>query len=162
MAASLQSPITHVAGKRRMRSEEEPFFTLERLPVRTLLYRCLPHPASAALAVEPAEPAPPLSSELLSLVLPLRPASTRVYEYMLARPVLVVRSAMLPSEEALAQHGADGWRSADGDTLCLLSPMTLLQLIDVDRQAGLSQSFITDLFVRQELLLQQARPHQLS
>ena len=51
----------------------------------------------------------------------------------------------------LAEHGCDGWRwgTTDADArVVLLDPSALLRLVDDDKQSGLAQMTLTDMFTR--------------
>lgn len=121
----------------------------EKLPAKTLLYRCVaraaPAPGEPSVAAVP----PPEPGELLSLVPPEAAAvGARVCEYALLRHANVARCSEPPTADALCHGGCDGWLSVDGSHVMLLSPSALLRLTDDDKQAGRVQAFITDMFAR--------------
>ena len=127
-----------------------------------------PQPAEAA-SPQPASPTPaedaeptlpslevPEGCELL-LAPPPRgaPRGSRICEFSLLRAVKLARCAQAPSADALppplAEHGCDGWRwgTTDADArVVLLDPSALLRLVDDDKQSGLAQMTLTDMFTR--------------
>ena len=145
---------------------------VEKLPARTLVYAVLPktppQPAEAA-SPQPASPTPaedaeptlpslevPEGCELL-LAPPPRgaPRGSRICEFSLLRAVKLARCAQAPSADALppplAEHGCDGWRwgATDADArVVLLDANALLRLVDDDKQSGLAQMTLTDMFTR--------------
>ena len=145
---------------------------VEKLPARTLVYAVLPktppQPAEAA-SPQPASPTPaedaeptlpslevPEGCELL-LAPPPRgaPRGSRICEFSLLRAVKLARCTQAPSADALppplAEHGCDGWRwgTTDADArVVLLDPSALLRLVDDDKQSGLAQMTLTDMFTR--------------
>ena len=145
---------------------------VEKLPTRTLVYAVLPktqpQPAEAA-SPQPASPTPaedaeptlpslevPEGCELL-LAPPPRgaPRGSRICEFSLLRAVKLARCAQAPSADALppplAEHGCDGWRwgTTDADArVVLLDANALLRLVDDDKQSGLAQMTLTDMFTR--------------
>ena len=145
---------------------------VEKLPARTLVYAVLPkappQPAEAA-SPQPASPTPaedaeptlpslevPEGCELL-LAPPPRgaPRGSRICEFSLLRAVKLARCAQAPSADALppplAEHGCDGWRwgTTDADArVVLLDANALLRLVDDDKQSGLAQMTLTDMFTR--------------
>ena len=145
---------------------------VEKLPARTLVYAVLPktppQPAEAA-SPQPASPTPaedaeptlpslevPEGCELL-LAPPPRgaPRGSRICEFSLLRAVKLARCAQAPSADALppplAEHGCDGWRwgATDADVrVVLLDANALLRLVDDDKQSGLAQMTLTDMFTR--------------
>ena len=145
---------------------------VEKLPTRTLVYAVLPktppQPAEAA-SPQPASPTPaedaeptlpslevPEGCELL-LAPPPRgaPRGSRICEFSLLRAVKLARCTQAPSADALppplAEHGCDGWRwgTTDADArVVLLDPSALLRLVDDDKQSGLAQMTLTDMFTR--------------
>ena len=160
-------------GKKRTRQRDEgPTISVEKLPVRTLVYAVLPktppQPAEAA-SPQPASPTPaedaeptlpslevPEGCELL-LAPPPRgaPRGSRICEFSLLRAVKLARCAQAPSADALppplAEHGCDGWRwgATDADArVVLLDANALLRLVDDDKQSGLAQMTLTDMFTR--------------
>ena len=161
-------------GKRgkRGRRDDDANVVVEKLPARTLVYAVLPkkppQPAEAA-SPQPASPTPaedaeptlpslevPEGCELL-LAPPPRgaPRGSRICEFSLLRAVKLARCAQAPSADALppplAEHGCDGWRwgTTDADArVVLLDPSALLRLVDDDKQSGLAQMTLTDMFTR--------------
>ena len=145
---------------------------VEKLPARTLVYAVLPktppQPAEAAspqaASPTPAEDAEPTLPSLevpegceLLLAPPPRgaPRGSRICEFSLLRAVKLARCAQAPSADALppplAEHGCDGWRwgTTDADArVVLLDPSALLRLVDDDKQSGLAQMTLTDMFTR--------------
>ena len=145
---------------------------VEKLPARTLVYAVLPktppQPAEAA-SPQPASPTPaedaeptlpslevPEGCELL-LAPPPRgaPRGSRICEFSLLRAVKLARCTQAPSADALppplAEHGCDGWRwgTTDADArVVLLDANALLRLVDDDKQSGLAQMTLTDMFTR--------------
>ena len=145
---------------------------VEKLPARSLVYAVLPktppQPAEAA-SPQPASPTPaedaeptlpslevPEGCELL-LAPPPRgaPRGSRICEFSLLRAVKLARCAQAPSADALppplAEHGCDGWRwgATDADArVVLLDANALLRLVDDDKQSGLAQMTLTDMFTR--------------
>ena len=145
---------------------------VEKLPARTLVYAVLPktppQPTEAA-SPQPASPTPaedaeptlpslevPEGCELL-LAPPPRgaPRGSRICEFSLLRAVKLARCAQAPSADALppplAEHGCDGWRwgATDADArVVLLDANALLRLVDDDKQSGLAQMTLTDMFTR--------------
>ena len=127
-----------------------------------------PQPAEAA-SPQPASPTPaedaeptlpslevPEGCELL-LAPPPRgaPRGSRICEFSLLRAVKLARCAQAPSADALppplAEHGCDGWRwgTTDADArVVLLETNALLRLVDDDKQSGLAQMTLTDMFTR--------------
>ena len=127
-----------------------------------------PQPAEAA-SPQPASPTPaedaeptlpslevPEGCELL-LAPPPRgaPRGSRICEFSLLRAVKLARCAQAPSADALppplAEHGCDGWRwgTTDADArVVLLDANALLRLVDDDKQSGLAQMTLTDMFTR--------------
>ena len=161
-------------GKRgkRGRRDDDANVVVEKLPARTLVYAVLPktppQPAEAA-SPQPASPTPaedaeptlpslevPEGCELL-LAPPPRgaPRGSRICEFSLLRAVKLARCAQAPSADALppplAEHGCDGWRwgTTDADArVVLLETNALLRLVDDDKQSGLAQMTLTDMFTR--------------
>ena len=159
-------------GKRGRRDDDAQLVVVEKLPARTLVYAVLPkappQPAEAA-SPQPASPTPaedaeptlpslevPEGCELL-LAPPPRgaPRGSRICEFSLLRAVKLARCAQAPSADALppplAEHGCDGWRwgTTDADArVVLLDPNALLRLVDDDKQSGLAQMTLTDMFTR--------------
>ena len=145
---------------------------VEKLPARTLVYAVLPktppQPAEAAspqaASPTPAEDAEPTLPSLevpegceLLLAPPPRgaPRGSRICEFSLLRAVKLARCAQAPSADALppplAEHGCDGWRwgTTDADArVVLLDANALLRLVDDDKQSGLAQMTLTDMFTR--------------
>ena len=74
-------------------------------------------------------------------------AGLRVCEYLLNRPALIAPQP-LQGEEMLRQLGCDGWVAEGGAAVLLATPGELLRLVDDDKQAGLAQAFLTDMFTR--------------
>lgn len=141
-------PTATLLGKRRPQ-QQTPHMTLQtcRLPAKTPLYLC-----AARLPTTSEDKVPALSSsEAFSARVPSTRSGVRVLEYKLVHALQLVQSAVPPDEEQILQHGCAGWRSADGDTVRLLAPGDVLQLIDDDKQAGLAQAFLTDMFARASL-----------
>ena len=54
----------------------------------------------------------------------------------------------MPDEATLRAMGHDGWRSADGQRVRLIDPEPHLRLIDDDKQSGVAQALLTDMFTR--------------
>ena len=159
-------------GKRGRRDDDAQIVVVEKLPPRTLVYAVLPkappQPAEAA-SPQPASPTPaedaeptlpslevPEGCELL-LAPPPRgaPRGSRICEFSLLRAVKLARCAQAPSADALppplAEHGCDGWRwgTTDADArVVLLDANALLRLVDDDKQSGLAQMTLTDMFTR--------------
>ena len=159
-------------GKRGRRDDDAQLVVVEKLPARTLVYAVLPkappQPAEAA-SPPPASPTPaedaeptlpslevPEGCELL-LAPPPRgaPRGSRTCEFSLLRAVKLARCAQAPSADALppplAEHGCDGWRwgATDADVrVVLLDANALLRLVDDDKQSGLAQMTLTDMFTR--------------
>ena len=159
-------------GKRGRRDDDAQLVVVEKLPARTLVYAVLPktppQPAEAA-SPQPASPTPaedaeptlpslevPEGCELL-LAPPPRgaPRGSRICEFSLLRAVKLARCAQAPSADALppplAEHGCDGWRwgATDADArVVLLDANALLRLVDDDKQSGLAQMTLTDMFTR--------------
>ena len=159
-------------GKRGRRDDDAQLVVVEKLPARTLVYAVLPkappQPAEAA-SPQPASPTPaedaeptlpslevPEGCELL-LAPPPRgaPRGSRICEFSLLRAVKLARCAQAPSADALppplAEHGCDGWRwgATDADVrVVLLDANALLRLVDDDKQSGLAQMTLTDMFTR--------------
>ncbi len=146
-----------VLGKRRGGGVESgPPVRTERLPAKTLLYRSVARnsgPSSSldadggASCVLPALDA----SDVFALAVPSPSEGMRVCEYVLQRAVPVLRSAEPVSEEVVRHHGCEGWRSACGGHVLLLSPATVLVLADDNKQAGVAQAFLTDMLFRNGL-----------
>ena len=126
-----------------------------------------PDDAAAAIA------APPLvDTTKFYLAAPAGGAGVRVIEYQLLRPLMLLRrppalaALAPPSEEEVRGLECDGWRDEDGEggaTVTLLLPAdaadaqapgdsaafsSLLRLVDDDKQAGLTQASLPDLFLR--------------
>ena len=95
-------------------------------------------------------------------------AAMRVLEYQLLRPVMLLHrppssSSAPPGEEELRALGCDGWCEegpAAQPTITLWLPANdgeeegsrpLLRLVDDDKQAGLTQASLPDLFLRLQL-----------
>ena len=154
----------------------------ERLPAKTLLYCTLPKARAqdmteeesdvsieAALAQEQASPDSgsstrgvcglPPSGAPLGLVAPRAPApaGARWCEFALVRAASLVRC--VGTEPPVDLHGCDGWRSADGHVVHLVDPVPLLRLIDDDKQCGVAQALLTDMFTRLQV---KATPAQTS
>ena len=159
-------------GKRGRRDDDAHLVVVEKLPARTLVYAVLPkappQPAEAA-SPQPASPTPAEDAELtlpslevpegceLLLAPPPRgaPRGSRICEFSLLRAVKLARCAQAPSADALppplAEHGCDGWRwgTTDADArVVLLDANALLRLVDDDKQSGLAQMTLTDMFTR--------------
>ena len=129
---------------------EEAALLAERMPAWTLFYRLAPRLVSDDSHDGVSVKTMPTEGEALMLAAPSTTAGMRVCEYRLLRPALLARGgSTLPAAESL--RGADGWRSADGQCVCLCEPDTLLQLIDDDKHVGRSQALLTDLFLRSAL-----------
>ena len=113
----------------------------ERLPAKTMLYWASPRcqPASDGLHL-------PASGEPLMLQPPQPSAGIRIREYMVTRPLVIGYGLLPPSDAAVAQHGVDGWRSADTGQVGLVAPEEVLRLVDDDKQPRLAQAFVTDMF----------------
>ena len=159
-------------GKRGRRDDDAQLVVVEKLPARTLVYAVLPktppQPAEAAspqaASPTPAEDAEPTLPSLevpegceLLLAPPPRgaPRGSRICEFSLLRAVKLARCAQAPSADALppplAEHGCDGWRwgATDADArVVLLDANALLRLVDDDKQSGLAQMTLTDMFTR--------------
>ena len=172
-------------GKRRHESDASglmpstPSLNLERLAASTLLYCCAPRALNAQTMASghgeavgheehggvclmggwagPAEftahaPAPGTV-----------PAGMRICEYMLNRSARVARMATaagaawdaLPEADAVKCLGCDAGQSIDGNRVLLLTPNSLLRLVDDDKQAGLVQATLPDMFFRCGLRQQQ-------
>ena len=159
----MMAPLTSYSGKRRLWDDSSPaaapLLSIERIPAKTMLYRAVRRGGDTGAAgsdaggdhgrppvVAPRMPAP---GEELSLRAPASSAAAQVCEYVLVRPILLARGgSAMPPDEALAQQCADGWRAADGVTVCLRDPESVLQLVDDDKMQGLTQAFLPDLFMR--------------
>ena len=141
-----------------------PVVALKRLPASMPLFRCLPRHLDASAVPRPpnngssseaggggSDPlANALQYEAAGMFLfsaPPPAAGLRVCEYLLNRPVLLAPEP-LGSEEALRQLGCDGWVADGGGSVLLATPGALLRLVDDDKQAGLAQAFLTDMFAR--------------
>lgn len=157
-------------GKRRNHDFAAPQWvnSCDRLPAKTQLYCCVPRNNNARAEVEGGAAAadtaagdasgdddglPPQlqPGELLTLAMPSAMAGRRICEYLLQQPAQLARCAEAPDDDALVRQGCAGWRSADGNSVRLLAPAELLRLVDDDKQAGLAQAFLTDLFARASL-----------
>ena len=150
----------------------------EKLPAKTLLYCALPKrsdkdgaagasdapcqsatlaPAlcqSATLAPALCQSACPLSLQELTLRVPRAPApvGSRWCEFALVRAASVARGGSeAPDEATLRAMGHDGWRSADGQRVRLIDPEPHLRLIDDDKQSGVAQALLTDMFTRMQV-----------
>ena len=145
----------------------------ERLPAKTLLYCELPKVWAQGLAREEGDTTTedvfaqvkqadsdgagigtsgvcglPASGAPLSLAAPRAPAPTgaRWCEFILVRAASLARCGGAAPPADL--HGCDGWRSADGHVVHLVDPEPLLRLIDDDKQCGVAQALLTDMFTR--------------
>ena len=168
-AQQLSSPTT-ILGKRRSYddgAEASSCIPLRRLPAKTSLFCCVPRaadPANLAAAGSSGisisgsgSSTAPLPEQmagcLFSLAAPSPSAGMRVCEYMLTRPAMLA-SRQPTCEDALRQLGCEGWMLGDGggggasDAVVLAAPGDLLRLVDDDKQAGLAQAFLTDMFAR--------------
>jgi hypothetical protein len=147
-------------SKRKAAADGPSFVSLpgERLPARTLLYCALPK-QSAQDGEADASDAPRRSARLLPLQeLTLRmprapaPAGSRWCEFALLRAASVARGGCAaPDEASLRAMGHDGWRCADGHRVRLIDPEAHLRLIDDDKQSGVAQALLTDMFTRMQV-----------
>jgi hypothetical protein len=129
----------------------------ERLPAKTPLYCVLPRTLDQVDVAALAALSPPPET-LFTLSSPTGlGAAARVCEYLLLQPAVLVCTAEPPSEAVLRQLGCDGWCDEAGGRVLLLTP-GLLQLVDDDKQAGLAQAFLTDMFFRNSMRTQPMRP----
>ena len=130
----------------------------EKLPAKTLLYCALPkQPATdgaADASDAPCQSARPLSLQELTPRVPRAPApaGSRWCEFALVRAASVARGgSSAPDEASLRAMGHDGWRSADGQRVRLIDPEAHLRLIDDDKQSGVAQALLTDMFTRMQV-----------
>ena len=130
----------------------------EKLPAKTLLYCALPkQPATdgaADASDAPCQSARPLSLQELTPRVPRAPApaGSRWCEFALVRAASVARGgSSTPDEASLRAMGHDGWRSADGQRVRLIDPEAHLRLIDDDKQSGVAQALLTDMFTRMQV-----------
>ena len=147
-------------SKRKAAADGPSFVSLpgERLPARTLLYCALPK-QSAQDGEADASDAPRRSARLLPLQeLTLRvprapaPAGSRWCEFALLRAASVARGGCAaPDEASLRAMGHDGWRCAEGHRVRLIDPEAHLRLIDDDKQSGVAQALLTDMFTRMQV-----------
>ena len=158
-------PTTQCTGKRRLwdgaSPDATPLLSIERLPAKTMLYRAVRRGCEtgtgASVGIAGCSTNDPriiarhtvAPGEALVMRAPASSAVAQVCEYTLIRPILVARGGCtMPPDEALVQQCADGWRAADGVTICLRDPESLLQLVDDDKMNGLTQALLPDLFLR--------------
>tara|TARA_B110001452_G_scaffold10849_1_gene9053 strand:+ start:231 stop:839 length:609 start_codon:yes stop_codon:yes gene_type:complete len=150
----------------------------ERLPAKTLLYCALPKARVQEMAGEERDVTTeaaftqeeqadsdcgacglPASGAPLGLVAPRAPApaGARWCEFALVRAASLARCVGAAPPADL--HDCDGWRSADGHVVHLVDPEPLLRLIDDDKQCGVAQALLTDMFTRLQV---KATPAQTS
>ena len=127
----------------------------EKLPSKTLLYCVLPKRFGEGGAADASDAlcqsAWPLSLQELTLTVPRAPApvGSRWCEFALVRAASLARGGVAaPDEAALRAMGHDGWRSGDGHHVRLIDPEPHLRLIDDDKQSGVAQVLLTDMFTR--------------
>ena len=154
-------------GKRGRRDDDAQLVVVEKLPARTLVYAVLPKAPAASEQAEPPALADPPEARAAALEVPEgcelllappprgAPRGSRICEFSLLRAVKLARCAQAPSADALppplAEHGCDGWRwgATDADVrVVLLDANALLRLVDDDKQSGLAQMTLTDMFTR--------------
>ena len=130
----------------------------EKLPAKTLLYCALPKQSAKDGAADasdaPCQSARPLSLQELTLRVPRAPApvGSRWCEFALVRAASVARGgSSAPDEASLRAIGHDGWRSAGGQRVRLIDPEAHLRLIDDDKQSGVAQVLLTDMFTRMQV-----------
>ena len=125
----------------------------ERLPARTLLYRSMARTRLVADGEGSSMLPLPEPGEVFTLAAPATAvAGVRVCEYMLQRALAVVRCEEPATAESMCQLlRCEGWRSADGDLVSLLEPAAVLVLADDDKQVGLAQATLPDMFFRRSL-----------
>ena len=171
MEAASPPPTSTKMGKRKSHfAEAAAPPTCKRLPVRTPLYRLVPvqrrdDDADTATADAPAL----IERGAIDFFLapPAAEANMRVREYQLVRPAQLVcwpdgaRDAAAtspPGEEELQALGCKGWYAEGREAVTLWLPSSvdddseaganLLRLVDDDKQAGLTQASLPDMFFR--------------
>ncbi|KAL1520565.1 hypothetical protein AB1Y20_022141 [Prymnesium parvum] len=130
-----------VLGKRRQAGGFHPFACeTQRLPARIPVFQLVQRDEISDFEA---------STPTFSLQLPpQQQEGTRIREFMLKQSVIVAKCAHCPCDGVLRDHGCDGWMSVDGQTLQLLDAASILQLTDDDKHRGMSQAFLTDMFLR--------------
>lgn len=153
---------TTLLGKRRSHCPTAAEPSRARLPAKTSLYH-----STACVSADAERTVALAGATSFSVAAP--PGTTmRVLEYQLMRPVMLLHrppssNSAPPGEEELRALGCDGW-CEEGPvaepTITLWLPASdggeegkrpLLRLVDDDKQAGLTQASLPDLFLRLQL-----------